>query len=102
MWDRQFAECAIRHGLTSLERKPHHEAFVLRSRLGVTSEKLMQVVCTTVEAAGQVLLILMSAELQPVHDFQIQPGIRLMPPVTITPLVVLPSSVWAQIRTLPA
>jgi predicted permease len=61
----------------------------------------MQITCATVEAAGQVLFILMGAQLQPIRDFEIRPVIRLVPPVIFTPLVVLPATLLDRVRALP-
>jgi hypothetical protein len=61
----------------------------------------MQIVCTTTSAAGQVLAILLTAQLVPVRDFEIRPIISTTPPITFTMLLVLSAPLLAQIRALP-
>ena len=49
----------------------------------------MQITCTTTEAASQVLLILMNAELRPIRDFTICPILSTTPPITFTMVTIL-------------
>jgi hypothetical protein len=59
----------------------------------------MLIVCTTTEAAAQVLSILLAAHLLPVRDFEIQPVLSIIPPITYMMLVALSA---AQIHKLSA
>jgi hypothetical protein len=58
----------------------------------------MQIVCTTPQAAAQVLTILGAAGLQPVRDFEIRPVLSIEPPITYTMLTVLERAQRAKIR----
>jgi hypothetical protein len=61
----------------------------------------MQIVCTTPQAAAQVLTILYAARLQPAHDFSIRPVLSITPPLIFTMLVVLPAAQVTKIRAVP-
>jgi len=60
----------------------------------------MQIVCTTVSAAAQVLQILIAAHLQPIRDYQLQPAFVITPPITYTMLVALTAAQTTKIRAL--
>jgi hypothetical protein len=62
----------------------------------------MQIVCTTPQAAAQVLTILAAARLQPVRDFQIRPVLSIEPPITYTMLVALTAAQMRKIRKVAA
>ena len=49
----------------------------------------MQIVCTTPQAAANVLQLLFAAELRPIHDFEISPVLSIVPPITYTLLCIL-------------
>lgn len=61
----------------------------------------MQIDCSTIKAAAQVLQILLVAELRPIRDFAIQPVFSTTPPITITLLVVLTAVQVRKIRAVP-
>jgi hypothetical protein len=73
----------------------------LRYRLGHVKETNMRIVCTTASAAGQVLTILLNAQLRPLHDFEIRPVLSTTPPITYTMLVALTAAQLTQIRAIP-
>jgi hypothetical protein len=52
----------------------------------------MHIICTTTQAAAQVLQILLQAGLRPIRDFAIQPVLSTMPPITFTMLAILTSA----------
>ena len=60
----------------------------------------MQIICTTTEAAAEVLFLLLIAGLSPVSDFVIQPVFSTTPPITFTMLVILTAVQVTQIRSL--
>jgi hypothetical protein len=60
----------------------------------------MQIVCTTAKAAGQVMSILLAAQLQPVRDYEIWPVFSTTPPITYTMLTVLKRAQRAKIRAV--
>lgn len=61
----------------------------------------MHIVCTTPQAAAQVLTILYAAQLQPVRDFTIQPVLSTTPPLIFTMLVAIPDMQMTKIRAVP-
>jgi hypothetical protein len=61
----------------------------------------MQIVCATPQAAAQVLDMLLSAGLRPIHDFTIQPILTTTPPLIFTMLVTLTAAQVSQIRAVP-
>jgi hypothetical protein len=64
-------------------------------------EQLMQIVCTTPQAAAQVLTILYAAQLQPVRDFTIQPILSTTPPLIFTMLATLTAAQMTKIGAVP-
>ena len=60
----------------------------------------MQIVCTSVRAAAQVLTILFAAQLQPVRDYAIRPILSTTPPITFTLLGSLTATQVTEIRTI--
>ena len=60
----------------------------------------MQIVCTSVRAAAQVLTILFAAQLQPVRDYAIRPILSTTPPITFTRLGILTATQVRQIDAL--
>ena len=60
----------------------------------------MQIVCTTAKAAAQVMAILLTAQLQPVRDYEIRPVFSITPPITYTMLTVLKRAQRAKIRAV--
>jgi hypothetical protein len=61
----------------------------------------MLIVCTTVDVAAQVLVILLDAQLWPRTDYKIHPVISPTPPVTFTLLRAVSPTLLSQIRALP-
>jgi hypothetical protein len=64
-------------------------------------EKVMHIVCTTPQAAAQVLTILYAARLQASRDFTIQPVLTTTPPLIFTMLVLLTAAQVTKIRAVP-
>jgi hypothetical protein len=60
----------------------------------------MQITCTTTEAASQVLLILMNAELRPIRDFTIYPILSTTPPITFTMVTSLIGALLDQVGAI--
>jgi hypothetical protein len=60
----------------------------------------MQITCTTTEAASQVLLILMNAELRPIRDFTIYPILSTTPPITFTMVTSLIGALLDQVSAI--
>jgi hypothetical protein len=60
----------------------------------------MQIVCTTPQAAAQVLHLLLTAGLRPIRDFEIHPVLSTAPPITYTMLTVLKRAHRAKIHAL--
>jgi hypothetical protein len=61
----------------------------------------MHIICTTTEAAGEVLFLLLSAGLRPIHDFAIQPVLSTTPPITFSLLVILAAAQVTKIGARP-
>ena len=61
----------------------------------------MHVICTTPQVAAQVLQILLTAHLQIISDFTIQPVLSTTPPITFTILVILTAVQVTRIRAVP-
>jgi hypothetical protein len=60
----------------------------------------MQIICTTAQAAGQVLQLLLTAGLRPIRDFEIHPVLSTIPPITYTMLAILTDALWAKISAV--
>ena len=60
----------------------------------------MQIICTTTDAAAEVLFLLLTAGLNPVSDFMIQPVFSTTPPITFTMLVILTAAQVRKIRAI--
>ena len=60
----------------------------------------MQIVCTTTQAAAQVLLILLTAHLRPARDFELRPVLSLTPPITYTLYRAVPASQVTKLRAI--
>ncbi len=60
----------------------------------------MQIVCITTQAAAQVLVILLTAHLQPARDFELHPVLSLTPPITYTLYRAVPGPQMAKLRAI--
>jgi len=60
----------------------------------------VRIVCTTVSAAAEVLVLLLSAHLLPLRDFEIRPVLADTPPITFTMLVILTTVQLTKIRAV--
>lgn len=60
----------------------------------------MQIVCATTQAAAQVLIVLLSAGLQPARDFELDPVLSLIPPITYTMYSSIPAPQMAKLRSI--
>ena len=61
----------------------------------------MQIICITTQAAAQVLVVLLTAHLQPARDFELHPVLSLKPPITYTLYRAVPRSQMAKLRAIP-
>jgi hypothetical protein len=60
----------------------------------------MQIICSTMSAAAEVVAILLDAGLRPFYDFQISPVLSTVPPIIFTVLRPLSAPQLDQIRIL--
>ena len=60
----------------------------------------MHIVCTTISAAAEVLVLLLSAHLQPLRDFEIRPVLSITPPITYTLYSAMTTAQVTKIRTV--
>jgi hypothetical protein len=60
----------------------------------------MQILCITTSAAAQVLTILLTAGLRPIHDFEISPILAITPPIVYTMHSALTNRQVTQIRAI--
>ena len=60
----------------------------------------MQIVCATPHAAAQVLEILLTAHLQIISDFSIEPVFATTPPIVFTLLVIVSAAQVRKIRAV--
>ena len=72
----------------------------------VTSGRLvcyrcMIITCATIQAAAQVLTVLMAVQLRVDLDYRVDPPDGFGPPITFTILVELPADVLGQLRAIP-
>ena len=75
------------------ERAPVPAAAYLR-------EEAVTITCTTIEAAAQVLAVLIDARLVPSRDFRFEGSYPRTPPITFTLLAMLPAYVLGQLRAI--
>lgn len=61
----------------------------------------MQIVCTTTDAAAEVLQLLLIAGMGLRRDFTLHPVMDITPPITFTLLVTLDAALLAEIRAVP-
>jgi hypothetical protein len=61
----------------------------------------MTIICATIQAATQVLAVLLDARLWPGRSFHIAVSYPLIPPFTLTILVTLPADVLRHLRAIP-
>ena len=60
----------------------------------------MQIECTTISAAAQVLSLLLNAGMRPSYDYRIGPTLSMAPPFIITLLTTVPPEHLVQLRTI--
>jgi hypothetical protein len=60
----------------------------------------MQIVCSTTEAAAEVLLLLSLAGLHPVDAFELRPVFSITPPITFIMRVSLTTTQMRKIRAI--
>ena len=65
-----------------------------------SGKKRMQIVCATPHAAAQVLEILLTAHLQIISDFTIEPVFATTPPIVFTLLVIVSAAQVRKIRAV--